>query len=317
MENRKRSFNEDFLMAFRQHRCNECSLERRVSRAEHRQASLGCRFYVNRRGKEPDLLTLQDMHLMLAPTARPVRLRKKRFHVMAANDQSENGSHSQPEPPSHGEQAAGNPFPADPAAPQSLGTSDQAIRGGSGYHPEWRNQPDASMVVETDRIRQLQPGANPAVYIVPFAEKPADEQLESGKRGQSKDAQDQGDKPKSNQAKKQDRESKPKDEGNNEDSEDEKNKQGHDEHKGGQSKKLPSTMRTLIFSGIVALVAGLVGAFGYSYFFGPDKSSKSGDQSSSSKSSGSGKSDSGSGKSDSGSSSGSEVGLRVKLRFGL
>ena len=196
---------------------------------------------------------------MLAPAARPVRLRKKGFHVMAANDQSENGSHSQPEPPSHGEQAAGNLSPADPAAPQSLGTSDQAIRGGSGYHPEWRNQPDASMVVETDRIRQLQPGANPGVYIVPFAEKPADEQLESGKRGQSKDAQDQGDKPKSNQAKKQDRESKPKDEGNNEDSEDEKNKQGHDEHKGGQSKELPSTMRTLMFSGIVALVAGLVG----------------------------------------------------------
>ncbi len=70
MENRKRSFNEDFLMAFRQHRCNECSLERRVSRAEYRQVSLGCRLYVNRRGKEPDLLTLQDIHLMLAPAAR-------------------------------------------------------------------------------------------------------------------------------------------------------------------------------------------------------------------------------------------------------
>ncbi len=69
----------------------------------------------------------------------------------------------------------------------------------------------------------------------------------------------------------------------------------------GRPSQGPSLVKTLLLAGAVALVCGVVGAWGYSYFFGPDKSK--GDQSSS-KDSGSG---GGSGSSkDSGSSKGSD-----------
>ena len=52
------------------------------------------------------------------------------------------------------------------------------------------------------------------------------------------------------------------------------------EHEHGQSVRAPSLTRILLFPGVVALVCGVAGAWGYWYFFG---SAKSGDQKSSGK----------------------------------
>jgi tetratricopeptide (TPR) repeat protein len=129
------------------------------------------------------------------------------------------------------------------------------------------------MAIETSRIRGPSEALNPNFVLVPVATD------ERGSRSGEKDGKDQG-----AEARKGESDSR-----------------RHDDH--NKPPQPPSLTRTLVFSGIVALICGVVGAWGYSYFFG---SSSSGDEKTSGKSGSSKGADSSKG-SDSGKGSGAET----------
>jgi tetratricopeptide (TPR) repeat protein len=184
--------------------------------------------------------------------------------------------------PSQSGHATGAAGPS--ASRQVVGTDDPDIMPGSSDNPDWINQPDQTMAIETSRIRGPNEAFHPNFVMVPIESKrPRDGSSESGDKGKG------GDKGGGEQGGKGP----------------EKAGDRREDEKREKSSRAPSLTRVLLFSGIVSLVCGVVGAWGYSYFFG---SSKSGDEKSSSKSSQSGKSSGGASKgSDSGKDSGSET----------
>ncbi len=165
---------------------------------------------------------------------------------------------------------------------QPIRTDDPLISSEPGSGSNARAHPSGTTIIETSRIRGPNEAFNPNFVMVPI-ESPQPREQRSGNEngGQSANERQKG-----NGRKGQD------DEGGSDDRHDKKH---------GQPSQAPSLTRILLYSGIVALVCGVVGAWGYSYFFG----SKSGDKSSSGNGSGSSQSSSSSKGSDSGSDSSS------------
>jgi tetratricopeptide (TPR) repeat protein len=148
-------------------------------------------------------------------------------------------------------------------------------------------------VIETNRILGPSEAFNPNFVIVPVETfRPARDPSGSGERKHKEDGSSKG----SNQSESEKR-SGEKGEARSDGNADQTSRQhGSVRHWVGT----PSSGRTLLFAGLVALAAGFAGAWVESYFFGP---SKSGGQKSSSKDSGSDKSSDSGGNSDSGTSS--------------
>ncbi len=157
------------------------------------------------------------------------------------------------------------------------------------------------MVIETNLIREPEGGRTPDLLMVPFQmDPPANGHDHAGAREEKPKAKghEEGPKGQDGQAKKD----KPDDNQDRDDDRGQSKDQRKDAH--GRQAQTPSLARSLMVSGVVALICGLAGAWGYSYFFGP---SKSDDQKSSSKKSDSSKSsDKGSGSSSSKSSDSSD-----------
>ncbi len=177
---------------------------------------------------------------------------------------------------------------APTAGPQVIRTDDPVLTPAQKYNPDWINHPDRNMSIETSKIRASTEAFNPNYILVPIeSDRPAQgqnghaRQGESGAKEDKKGGNGNGDqKGGKGQGEKDQSEAKKDDQEKSGDQKDAKQ---------GQSSKAPSLTRTLIYAGVVALVCGIIGAAGYSYFFGSDKG-KSGDKSSgSSKKSGSSK----------------------------
>jgi hypothetical protein len=184
---------------------------------------------------------------------------------------------------------------AFPQGLQRAETSDPMIKTGSGSHPSWTRHPDATMVVETYRISE--PDSNPpGVYIVPFQENPPSSPEEGREdRGSRHEKRD-----------KRSASSNAGDRARSKSDVDRASNFGSGQDRVHETNP-PSMTRMFLYTGLMGLVCGMVGAWGYSYFFGSDKSSKSGDQGSSSKDSGAQKSASGSSKKSSSGSSASKA----------
>jgi tetratricopeptide (TPR) repeat protein len=184
--------------------------------------------------------------------------------------------------------------PRGPQAPQVVGTNDPDIIPGAASNPDWIHDPDQTMAIETSRIRGPDEAFHPNFVLVPVEVERRDEGGNGKKAEKGQDRQGgEGHKDQGASVKKGGADS----EGDgNKDQAKSGGKPGDEKH--GKSSHAPSLARILVFSGIVALVCGVAGAWAYSSFFG---SSKSGDQKSSGQGSESGKG------SDSGKGSGSET----------
>ncbi len=178
-------------------------------------------------------------------------------------------------------------------APWSVSTSDPVVAEAASPEDDRDRKPDATVVTETTALPDAAPpypGGPGAVVVV---ERPAqagprergDDQGRARKDDEDRDKDDAKDGSRDDRGRAQ-----------NEDDEDDRDRR-RDRDDGRGRAHSSSSLRSLLLAGTVALVCGVVGAFGYSYFFGPDKSDKdsdSGKQSSSKKGSGSSNTKSGS-----------------------
>ncbi len=160
--------------------------------------------------------------------------------------------------------------------------------------------PAETTTIETSRVRGPNEAFNPNFVVVPV-EAPQPRQARSQASAGGEPSQQSQQKGQKSHEGKDEKGGQKKHNG----------KEGHDHERGrsdgqhGHSGQ-PSLTRILIYAGIVALVCGIAGAWGYSYFFGPEKGGKDSSGKSSASSGGSGSS-SGSSSSD-GSDSGKGTG---------
>ncbi len=197
----------------------------------------------------------------------------------------------------HGDDERDENFGADPTSRGDggkrgggqavIGTDDPAINPGLRSPATWLGEPDQIMSIETSRIRGPSEAFNPNLVLVPVesarpqgdsngagqaAKKKNDNGNDevdghdqdsigsSGKRSSERWAYGQGKKPA--------------------DAEDERSESKHtsgdrsDSERGTLSQK-PSLFRVLLFSGLVSLVCGVIGAAGFSYLFGKSSDEKS------------------------------------------
>lgn len=205
---------------------------------------------------------------------------------MEPQDRNDNDDPQATNSPPRGERTGQKRSPG--GGPMVVGTDDPQIMPGPTVDPDWIEHPDQSMSIETSRIRGPSDAYNPTLVVVPIEVPARSGRGEAAKNGGPKNEGrknngDNGKKPHDDPgAKKGDDEEKDDDDGDH-----------RAKKKGNQPAQQPiSLTRMLLYAGAVALVCGMLGAWGYSAVFG---SSKSSDQKSSGKDSKSGK-DSGSGK---------------------
>ena len=205
------------------------------------------------------------------------------FAIMASDDDDnrESGSRS----------GKGDRNRADRATSgaQVIGTDDPAIHSGPASRNEWEKEPNKTMVVETTRIREPDESRGPDVLMVPV-------KYEGGSRPAPRGNDGDGESKASRRG----------------DRYDDRNRRDRDEDREDAS-EAPSLMMTLLFTGLVALVCGMVGAAAYSYFFGSSRSddSQSSGQNAQSKNSTSSKSSSSQKSSGSGSGSMADSGKEI------
>lgn len=216
---------------------------------------------------------------------------------MESQNNEENDAPKASDSPQQGEPASERRGPETASKP--IRTDDPLITSEAGPGSRSMAHPSGTTVIETSRIRGPNEGYSPNFVIVPVESPQPRQERSSDDGGDDKEQDRQKGKGRKNQAGKNSSSKKGKDDDGDDDNGGESG--GHREAKHGQSGQAPSLTRILLYSGIVALVCGIAGAWGYSYFFG----SKSGDKSSSGNDSGSSKSSTSSKGSDSGSSSGS------------
>jgi hypothetical protein len=230
---------------------------------------------------------------------------------MESPDHEEHVEHQASDSPPEGEQQTRHGGPA--AVLPAIGTAEPLVRSGPAAISEQMNDPAGTMVIETNRIREPNAAFTPSFVMVPVEfDRPRHARSDTGDGGANGHESDEN--AKENQDKKGGKNGGP-EEGNSKKKPDSHSRQDRNDDQGashdhrsaaqGQSGHAPSLTRMLLFSGVVSLVCGLVGALGYSYFFGSGKSS---DQKSSSKSSDSSKGSDSSGDSSSGSGSDSSKG---------
>jgi hypothetical protein len=120
-----------------------------------------------------------------------------------------------------------------------ISTSAPILSAGTGRGAGGQQQPASTLTVETSRVSEVASGTAPGIMIVPFQENSPS-------------------KPPSRQQV------------------DPPGRSPAPDRKGQESRRRPSMMHSLLLPGLVALVCGIVGALGYSYFFGPSKSDDQG-----------------------------------------
>ena len=196
---------------------------------------------------------------------------KKRWRITLMAQQDDNKNEEQQESQaSPGEQPAkGGGGEGDRAAERSLQSN--------------MSDPDRTMVVETSRIRRPSESGNPNFVVVPVEfHRPQPSGSGEGKGGKKPgEGGEQKSKGQAGDGKKDKSDSKAADSKN----QDQEQQAGQGQQKGSKWTS-PSLTKTLLLAGAVAFVAGIVGAWGFSYLFG---SSSSGDQSSAGKGGGSSK----------------------------
>jgi hypothetical protein len=152
------------------------------------------------------------------------------------------------------------------AGPVIVTTSDPVVTSEAEAQGEWRTHPTSTVSVETPGVMDPVPislsgGRTVAIeHELPSRPHPADERWNNAECGKSQHEQGNG-RPSAHDQKKDD-ESQPHDQG--------KHDQKEDDHPHAQSYAIG--MRTLLLAGAVALVCGVLGAFGYEGIFGSKKS---------------------------------------------
>lgn len=198
----------------------------------------------------------------------------------------------------------------DTTRPISITTSDPVIGSAVEHQTDWKKYPDSTVRTETTQVSETSPLYLPGVRTVVTEDRPRREGGEPGDRGQSddKEQEDRG-KKQNAQGKKRDDQSngqpkKPDQEEQDRGDEDQRGER--DDRQDKPRQKQPSMMKNLLITGGVALVFGVLGAMGYSYFFGSKSGGSSSEQSKGKSESGSKKESSS--KKSSGGGSGKESG---------
>lgn len=217
---------------------------------------------------------------------------------MNSGDSNENDRRDQNDA-NRRDQTDASPAPAEAwkpvAGPEVIETTDPVVSSGPRQTAAWKDRPDSTVVVETNRIREPIAPHAPGVVIVPYQEKPLTQPSRGGgdhrEKNQNKDkssdeddAEQEKDDDARSESKSRDRSSGKKDglkaeKSNGKHREDAREKGGkpeyrsedHDDDREDEDDAqhaAPSMTRILLFAGLVALVCGVAGAFGYSYFFG-------------------------------------------------
>ena len=162
--------------------------------------------------------------------------------------------------------------------PQTIDTDDPVVVAGPPQGSQWKQHPDSTMVIQTSRIREPEDSRVPSLVMVPVEYDP-----KSGRGSQAKDDQDDDDDDRDDKKQRSAKSEKKRDQ-DDDDRDDKKHRSAKSQKKRDdrdrddddddqdQLANPPSMMKILLFAGLVALVCGMAGAFGYSYFFGSKKS---------------------------------------------
>ncbi len=155
---------------------------------------------------------------------------------------------------------------------QVISTGDPNISSPRGeYHPDWSGSPDQTIALETSRIRGPNEAFNPSFVVVPIV--PTRSGQERSRRDDSKHGSDE---PSNSHDGENNHGSQGHNEKKNPPSKDGKNAPEHSEKKDkgrqGWWSRGSSLVHGVLLPGVVALVCGVVGAWGYSHFFGSQKS---------------------------------------------
>src|SRR5262249_1266079 len=123
---------------------------------------------------------------------------------MEPRDQQGHDQQQGSDSPQEGERATG---PNGPDDPRVIGTDAPIITKGPAYQTDWASQPDRTMVVQTNRIREPNEAFNPNFVMVPIEpDRPARDRSgagngegnvkegEQGKGRKSQSGQEGGDK---------------------------------------------------------------------------------------------------------------------------
>ncbi len=187
---------------------------------------------------------------------------------------------------------------SDSAGPNTVATTDPAIETVARHQGDWKAQPGSTLRVETTQAGEPSPLYAQGVRTVVDDQSCGRDQNDDDRRERDRDRNDRGEKhsgrqqgeghggrnePSGKHARSQPDE-KDRDRGD-------RAEQDHDHDRGDRPGRQqgPSTMRNLLVTAGVALICGVIGAMGYSYFF-ESKDDKSGDSSQEKKASSSSKS---------------------------
>jgi tetratricopeptide (TPR) repeat protein len=185
------------------------------------------------------------------------------------NPQSAEGPENKRESHSSAERGTEHGGAGRSSAQSVVGTNDPAIVTGPEAPKTWIGEPDTIMSIETSRIRGPSGPFNPNIVVVPIDSNGTRHGNGSARQQETKET-------KGSKA-------------NQQDEHDEAKNAGTKPHSSGWWSQKPSLMRVVLISAVTALVFGVAGAWGYSYFFGPDQSSGEKSSGKSSSKGGSGK----------------------------
>ncbi len=195
------------------------------------------------------------------------------------------------DPPSQGQEHAGSDQSGTgPAEPIMMTTTDPAIDDAFEHPSDWKSQPDSTIRVETTQAPETNPlyigGVRQVVSTdqAPRQRRQDDQGGPSGERGKGGE---QGGKNKEGESKRKGSdeeghggEAQGKGKRDDQNGSRKSNDDDRDNHGGQpQARNQPSLMKNLLVTAGVAAVCGLLGAMGYSYFFGSDSGKNSSDQS--------------------------------------
>ena len=155
---------------------------------------------------------------------------------------------------------------------QVIATGDPIISGSRGAgNPDWLGSPDQTIAMETSQIRGPSEAFNPSFVVVPIV--PSRSPQDRLRRVDSKHGDDEQ---KKGEHSGSDRGSSGQNEKKNPPSNDKNNAREDsakkDEGRQGWWSRGSSLVHSVFLPGLVALVCGVIGAWGYSHFFGSEKS---------------------------------------------
>ncbi len=164
----------------------------------------------------------------------------------------------------------------DSADPMTIATTDPAIEAAAEHPGDWKAHPDRTLRVETTQLGEPQPLYIQGARTVVVEDRPPAREDDRG-GGERHEPDEKRARPQAGERKDRDRGDR--DRGDRAERDHDRDRDRHRHHDDRPDRRpQPSTMRNLLVTAGVALLCGVIGAVGYSYFF-ESRDRQSGDSS--------------------------------------